>query len=112
MLEEIFQKKKLCKVHVQLYRKSNNSFILKTLYVACCSIWYHLYNLKNVKNTHGVVLIFVKLQALACNFTKINTTPWVFFMFFKFYKWYQIAQRTIYELKLQQIKLLNHPKDV
>ena len=19
----------------------------------CCAIWYHLYNLKNVKNTHG-----------------------------------------------------------
>ena len=30
----------------------------------CCAIWYHLYNLKNVKNTHGGVLILVKLQAL------------------------------------------------
>ena len=30
----------------------------------------------------------------ACNFTKINTPPWVFFTFFKLYKWYQIAQRT------------------
>ena len=28
------------------------------------AIWYHLYNLKNVKNTHGGVLILVKLQAL------------------------------------------------
>ena len=27
-----------------------------------CSIWYHLYNLKNVINTHGGVLILVKLQ--------------------------------------------------
>ena len=25
--------------------------------------WYHLYNLKNVKNAHGGVLILVKLQA-------------------------------------------------
>ena len=32
----------------------------------------------------------------ACNFTKINTPPWVFFTFFKLYKWYQIAQRTTY----------------
>ena len=24
-----------------------------------CAIWYHLYNLKNVKNTHGGVLILV-----------------------------------------------------
>ena len=29
----------------------------------CCAIWHHLYNLKNVKNTHGGVLLLVKLQA-------------------------------------------------
>ena len=34
--------------------------------------------------------------ASACNFSKINTPPWVFFMFFKLYKWYQIAQRTTF----------------
>ena len=28
-----------------------------------CAIWYKLYNLKNVKNTHGEVLLLVKLQA-------------------------------------------------
>ena len=26
------------------------------LFVVRCAIWYHLYNLKNVKNTHGGVL--------------------------------------------------------
>ena len=31
--------------------------------VMCCTIWYHLYNLKNVKNTHGSVLLLAKLQA-------------------------------------------------
>ena len=36
-----------------------------------CVIWYHLYNLKMVKNIHGVVLLLVKLQAEACLFTKI-----------------------------------------
>ena len=30
-----------------------------------CAIWYHLQNLKNVKNTHGGVLLLVKLQAEA-----------------------------------------------
>ena len=30
-----------------------------------CAIWYYLYNLKNVKNTHRAVLILVKLQAYA-----------------------------------------------
>ena len=43
---------------------------------------------KNVKNTHGGVLILVKLQAKA----KSNTIPWVFFTFFKLDKWYQILQ--------------------
>ena len=36
---------------------------------------------------------FVCGWLLACNFTKINTPPWVFFTFFKLYKWYQNAQR-------------------
>ena len=27
------------------------------------TIWYHLHNLKNVKNTHGGVLLLVKLHA-------------------------------------------------
>ena len=35
------------------------------LYVVFCAIWYHPYNLKNVKNTHGGVLLLEKLQALA-----------------------------------------------
>ena len=62
-----------------------------------CAILYHLYNLKNIRNTHGGVLHLVKLQLqLACNFTKSNTPPWVFFMFFKLYKCYQIAQYTTY----------------
>ena len=30
-----------------------------------CAIWYHLDNLKNVKNTHRGLLILVKLQASA-----------------------------------------------
>ena len=31
-----------------------------------CAIWYHSYNLKNVKNIHGGVLPLVKLQAIGC----------------------------------------------
>ena len=37
--------------------------ILDVSYVVLCTIWYHLYNLKNVKNTYGGVLLLVKLQA-------------------------------------------------
>ena len=39
---------------------------------------------------------FSKVLASACNFTKINTPPWVFFMFLKLYRSYQIAQRPTY----------------
>ena len=58
---------------------------------------------KNVKNTYGGVLLLVKLvklQASACNFTKSNILPWVFFTFFKLYEWYQIAQSTTYRMEL------------
>ena len=62
------------------------------LYTIC----YHLYNLKNVKNTHAGVLLLVKLLAKACNFTKSNTPPWVLFTFSKLHKWYQTAQSITY----------------
>ena len=63
---------------------------------------------KNVKNTHGEVLLSVKLQAKTCNFTKSNTPPWVFFMFFRLYKWYQIAQRISYELNKNELHAPYH----
>ena len=40
------------------------------------------------ENTHGGVLLLV-----ACNFSKSNTHPWVFFTFLKLCKCYQIAQK-------------------
>ena len=63
--------------------------ILGNSLVMLCAIWYHLYNLKIVKGTHGGVLLLVKLQVSACNFTKKNTSSWVFL---KLYKLYQKAQ--------------------
>ena len=66
------------------------------LYVLFCAIWYHLYNLKNVKSTYGRVLLLVKVQAEACNCPKSSTLLWVFFKFFKLCKWYQIAHSSTY----------------
>ena len=37
------------------------------IYEVRCVIWYHLYNFKNVKDTHGGVLLLVKLQAQPSN---------------------------------------------
>ena len=55
--------------------------VLKKAYVMLCAISYHLYNLKNVKNTNGGVLLLVKLQTSAYNFIKSNTPPRVYFQF-------------------------------
>ena len=38
-----------------------------------------------------------------CNFTKLNTSPWVFFVFFKLFKWYQIAQRITIIFSAEQV---------
>ena len=81
-----------------MVEKKNESVVEKGNVVRC-TVGYHLYNLKNMKNTDGGVLLLVKLQTKACNFTKSNTLLWVFFMFFKLYKWYQIAQCMTYFLK-------------
>ena len=43
-------------------------------------IWYHVHNLKREKLLGGV-LVLVKLQGEACDFTKSNTAPWIFFVF-------------------------------
>ena len=43
--------------------------------VVLCAIWYHCYNLKNVKNTHGEVLILVNFsifQRRALSQTPVN----------------------------------------
>ena len=56
------------------------------------TIWYHSYDLKNVKNAHAGIILLVKLQTSACNFTTSITPPWVFFTFFKILK--MVANRT------------------
>ena len=40
-------------------KMQSHSIIFETL----CEIWYYLYNLKNVKNTHGGEILLVKLKA-------------------------------------------------
>ena len=63
-------------VHFLLFRT------FSALFLMLCTIWYHLYNLKNVKY----------------NFTKSNTPPLAFFTF-----WYQIAQSISSPLDLQHV---------
>ena len=68
-------------------------------------IWYHLYYLKNVRNTHGRVLLLWMSIASACNFITSDTHPEVFLTFFELCKWYQIGQgitlfKVIFEVRL------------
>ena len=70
-----------------------------------CTIYYQKCNLKSMKNTEGGVLLLVKLQGEAFNFTRSNTPSWLFFTFSKLYNWYQIAQSITFS-RLQLILLL------
>ena len=52
-------------IYGELFSKilDQNVEVFGCLFVMRCAIWYYSYNLKNVKNTHGGVLILIKLQA-------------------------------------------------
>ena len=48
------------------FRWPKTKLVIKnTKNVMFCTIWYHFYSLKNVKNTHGGALLLVKLQAFS-----------------------------------------------
>ena len=54
---------KLNDQHFFIWIKYINCYLKESEgYVMFCAIRHHLYNLKNVKNTHGSVLFLVKLQ--------------------------------------------------
>ena len=86
--------KTYCEPKIWPYFK--NMVSRKDSYVMFCANWYHLYNFKNVKNTHGGALLLLKLQANFTNFIKSSNPPWVTFTFLKLYKWYQIVERITY----------------
>ena len=46
-----------------------------------------------MKDTHGGMLLLVKLQASVCIFAESKTSQWVFFTILKLCKWHLIAQR-------------------
>ena len=82
-----------------------------------CVIWYHLYDLKNVKNTHGgVVILVLKLTLLhgcfSCflnctNGTKSRIAPHIFYNKLVI----RVAERTAKRIKAYDFrKLKNIPK--
>ena len=94
--------------HLTLFKYKNN--ILKyyqtmVKHLMLCTTWYHLHNLKIVRNSHGGVLLSVSVHGLACNFNKSNTRSWVFFPFIKLHKWYQIVQNISYYYYYKKINI-------
>ena len=79
------------------------------LNVKAWNIWDALHDFvpfaqfKKRENSHEGVLL-LKLQNKACNFTKNNSPPWVFFTFFKLHKRYQITQSITYSFLQTKIK--------
>ena len=55
--------------HRESFMTRKFSVVNSLLHAMCCTIWYHLHNLKNVKNTHGGVLI---LPATLLNLTLLH----------------------------------------
>ena len=53
-----------------------------------CAIWYHWYNLKNVKKTHGGLLLLVNLQALV----KVTLLHWCFSRFLNCLNCYKLRK--------------------
>ena len=50
--------------NIKIIRDNRSVYeILCRLNTMLCVIWCHLYNFKNVQNTHGIVLLLAKLQA-------------------------------------------------
>ena len=82
-----------CLIHISIIMPRH---LLYLLYVVRCAIWYCLYNLKNVKNTHGGVLILVKLKLVKCKLTLLHGCFSRFLKCTNGTKWYQIAQCTTY----------------
>ena len=77
------------------WQGSINSISTNEMFFAIC---HHLYNLKNVKNSHGEVLLLVKLLAKTCNFTKNCTLPWMFSGFLNCNKSGNASQRNVYHI--------------
>ena len=68
-----------CEIMFCLISLRNTSLTLEMF----SAIYYHLYNLKNVKITHEGVLLFLIFQAEVSNFLKVTFLHLCFFTFLK-----------------------------
>ena len=83
------------------------------------TIWYHLYNFKEVKNTHGGVLLLVKLQTflrfLNCtNSTKSRNATQLNIVTFNLAYWDQnkILRRLVTRCSIADQRPINGNQDI
>ena len=73
-----YMMRNICRKWVNISRINVSIYVWyqrqESLYMGCVAWFCTICNLKNLKNTHGGVLLLV-------NFTESNTPPWVFFAF-------------------------------
>ena len=63
-------------IEVEKLTAENGKIKVKKRYVMFRAIWYYLYNLKNVKNIHGRVLLLVRLKP--ATLLKVALLHWCF----------------------------------
>ena len=96
---------------------SQDSVIVTANNLELCKIWYHLCNLKKVKNTHGGLLLLVKFQGPAYfffffqkkikYFFKLSKKSWHYDFFFFTYSFSMQRSYKLSEVrgKKEQLKL-------
>ena len=75
--------------------KINNTDTTTISFVMLFAIWYHLYNVKNMKSTHRGVLLLIKLQASVYSFTKSIIPSMSAFQVFKIVQMVPVCTKSL-----------------
>ena len=60
----------------EIFTLGTQKLNVSRVYVMRCAIWYHLYNLKNLKNTHGGATFTATLKKLVNTPKRIGSSPY------------------------------------
>ena len=87
--------------HVSIFIHFIALLYYAALFETLCTICYHLHNLKNVKNTHGGVLLLVKLQVPKT----VKNHIFYFNIFISTYYLSSVKQPDIYKIKNKTVNI-------
>ena len=69
----------MCRLATEIIKDDPRVWLWSPNKLIICAIWYHLYNLKSMKNSRGGVILLVKLQA------ELSFLHWCFASFLNCY---------------------------